>query len=256
MASTQHPRCHPPLHGRRQLQQAERVGDLRPGTPDPAGQLLLGAAEVLQQLVVRRSLFQGVQLAAVEVLEQRVAQQVVVGCLTDDGRDRRQPRDLGRAPAPLTHDQLVATRTGRADHHGLEQPDLLDGVDQLGQRLLVEHGPGLARVGTDAGDVEIGEVGKRSVAGRHPGALSCVFCWALSRAGGGADGRAGGRLRRPGRPGRCRGIVPCTFAVPRTLVRGRRDQRAQATSQATTSNIHGCSLLVTPCRASSRAASR
>ena len=55
---------------------------------DALGQLLVGAPEVLEQLAVGGRLLERVQLRAVEVLQQRVAQHVVVVGLADDGGDR------------------------------------------------------------------------------------------------------------------------------------------------------------------------
>ena len=64
--------------------------------PIRRGQLVVGAAEVVQQLLVGGGLLQRVELAAVQVLQQGVAQQVVVGRVPDDGRDRRPGRPAGR----------------------------------------------------------------------------------------------------------------------------------------------------------------
>ena len=52
-----------------------------------AAELLLGAAEVVEQLLVGGGLLEGVELAAVEVLEQGVAQEVVLLGHLDDRRD-------------------------------------------------------------------------------------------------------------------------------------------------------------------------
>ena len=92
------------------LQQPQGVGDLRPGPADPAGELVVGAAEVLQQLVVGRRLLERVELAAVQVLQQRVAQHGVVAGVPDDRRDRGEAGLPGGPPPPLPHDQLVAVR--------------------------------------------------------------------------------------------------------------------------------------------------
>ena len=108
MAGAEHPGGNAARHERRQLQQPQRVGDLRAGPPDAAGELVVRAAEVLEQLLVGRRLLEGVELAAVEVLQQRVAQQVVVVGLLDDGGDRLETGLLGGAPAPLAHDELEA----------------------------------------------------------------------------------------------------------------------------------------------------
>ena len=78
MAGGEHAGRDPPGHQRRQLEQPQGVGDLRAGAADPGGQLVVRAAEVLEQLLVGRRLLERVELAAVQVLQQRVAQQVVV----------------------------------------------------------------------------------------------------------------------------------------------------------------------------------
>ena len=70
-----------------------------PAAADPAGQLLVGGAELLQQLLVGGRLFQRVELGAVDVLQQRVAQHRVVGGVPDDRRDRRPARRRGRPAA-------------------------------------------------------------------------------------------------------------------------------------------------------------
>ena len=87
-------------------------------------ELLVGRAEVVKQLLVRRGLFQRVQLLPVQVLDQGVPEQVVVLGLLDDGADLGQPGPLRGAPPALAHDELVPAGPGRADDHGLQQADL------------------------------------------------------------------------------------------------------------------------------------
>ena len=67
--------------------------------------------EGLEKLLVRRRLFQGIQLAAVQVLQEGIAQQVVIGGVTDDGRNGLQPCRLDRPPTALTHDQFIGFTT-------------------------------------------------------------------------------------------------------------------------------------------------
>ncbi len=149
------------LDGRGEIEEAERVADVGAGAADAGGELLVGGAEVVQELPVGGRLLQRVQLLAVEVLHEGVTEQVVVRGLPDDGGDRVQAGPLGRAPAPLPHDQLVAGgRQGRLTHHDrLEQADDRDRGGQLLQRLLVEVGAGLARVGGDLLDGQLREAG-------------------------------------------------------------------------------------------------
>ena len=75
--------------------------------PIRTGELLLRDAEVREELLVGGRLFERVQLGAVQVLQQRVAQQVLVGRVADDGRNRVEAGLACRAGAALAHDQLV-----------------------------------------------------------------------------------------------------------------------------------------------------
>ena len=87
------------LHEGRQLEQAQRVGDLWTGATDALGELLVRAAEVIEQLLVGRRLLERVELAAMEVLEERVAQEVVVVGVLDD---RRDDCEIGRLRSPAS----------------------------------------------------------------------------------------------------------------------------------------------------------
>jgi hypothetical protein len=166
---------------------------VRAGPADLPGQFLVGGTEIIQQLLVGSRLFQRVELFPVQVLHQRVAQQVVVGSRAHDGRDIGQPGPLCGPPSPFPHDQLVLPAAGFADDDRLEQPDFPDGLDQLIESVLIEHLPWLAGVRRHGGDRQFLEVraahGAASLRGQpgrtsEPGAV-----WALPRAGHG--GRAG-----------------------------------------------------------------
>ena len=99
VAGRQHPGGDPAGDQRRELEQPQRVGDLRPRAADPGGQLVVRAAEVVEQLLVCGGLLERVQLAAVQVLQEGVAQEVVVVGLLDDGRHRGLAGLLAGPPA-------------------------------------------------------------------------------------------------------------------------------------------------------------
>ena len=141
----QHARGHPALDRRRQVQQPYRVRDLRPAPADASRQFLVRRAELLEQLLVRRRLFQRVEVRPVDVLEQRVAQHRIVAGVADDRRDRFLADRLRRTPAALTHDQLVPAVAEVAYDDRLEEADLLDRGLQLLERFLVEDVPRLLR---------------------------------------------------------------------------------------------------------------
>ncbi len=68
----------------------------------------MGGVKVLQQLPIRRGLLERVELFAMEVLDQRVPKQGIVGHHADDGRHRCQSGGLGGTPPPLAHHQLIS----------------------------------------------------------------------------------------------------------------------------------------------------
>ena len=94
-----------------------------------------------------------------EVLQQGIAQEVVVSGRPDDRGDRRPARLLGCAVAALTHDELVVARKVRPATHddGLEDTDLTDAGDQLIESVLIEDIAGLPGIGSDEIKVDLTE---------------------------------------------------------------------------------------------------
>jgi hypothetical protein len=197
VAGAEHARRHPLLDGRRQVQQPERVGDVRAGAADLARQFLVGGTEIVQELLVGRGLFQRVELLAVQVLDQGVPQQLVVLGLLDDGADLGQPGPLAGAPSALAHDELIPAGPGRTDHHRLQQADLPDGFGQLVERLVVEGLPRLPGVRRDRGDIDLLVVGAEDL-GRHVRRI-CGYgrCRTGARRAGGICSAGGVAGRRP-----------------------------------------------------------
>ena len=101
---------HQLLDRRRQLEQPQGVGDGRPALADPVGDLLVGEAEVLDQLLVGRRLLERVEVLAVEVLDQRLLERVGVVDRPDDRRDGLEP---GPLRPPATAARRRSARTGR-----------------------------------------------------------------------------------------------------------------------------------------------
>ena len=159
MTGGQHACSDPTLHRGGQPEQADRVRDLRPRTTDAPGQLLVRGPELVEQLLVGSALLERVELLAVQVLQERVAQHRVVGGVAHDRGDRPGAGYLRGAPAALAHDQLVGLRTELAHDDRLQQPDLGDAVHQLAERRLVEVLPRLQRVRHDLVQWQLGEAG-------------------------------------------------------------------------------------------------
>src|SRR5258708_35040113 len=115
------------LHRGGQVEQPERVADVRAGTADPLGKLLMRGTEVVEQLLIRRSLFQRVELLPVQVLHERITEHGIVVSLADDGRDHGKAGSLGRSPAALAHDELILSVPKVTNDDRLKEADLGDG---------------------------------------------------------------------------------------------------------------------------------
>ena len=117
MPGGEHAGRDPSLHRQGQLEQAQGVRDLRPGPPDPVGELVMGAAEVLQQLVVRRGFLERVGSSLYETFKAPV--NVFVAALTVIAGDGTPPSDqldplhaFGRARRVLGEKIKVRTPAG------------------------------------------------------------------------------------------------------------------------------------------------
>ena len=116
---------HERLDRRRQLEQAQRVGHRRAALADPRRHLVLGEAEVLDQLLVGRRLLERVEVLRGGGSRPAPARATAASStVADDGRDRRQAGPLGRPPPALAGDQLVAVVADRPDQDRLEHAEL------------------------------------------------------------------------------------------------------------------------------------
>ncbi len=149
----------PPLDVGRQLQQAQGIRDVRPGPPDPPGKLVVGRTEVIEQLLVGGGLLQRVELLPMQILDQRIPEQIIVPGLPHDRRDVGQPCTLAGAPPPLTHHDLEVPGHDRTDDDWLQQADRAYRVGELLKSLLVEHLARLAGVWRDGAGRQLVKVG-------------------------------------------------------------------------------------------------
>jgi hypothetical protein len=99
--------------------------------------------------VVHRRLFEGRQVLALEVLDDRDLERGVVVDLFDQRLDRREARLLRGAPAAFAGDQLVAVLAERSDEDRLQNAVLADRIRELMEGSLVEDRPRLVRVRLD-----------------------------------------------------------------------------------------------------------
>jgi hypothetical protein len=110
----------------------------------------VGEAEVLDELLIGGRLLKGVEVLAVEVLDQRLLEGPGVVGHPHKGGDGLQAGPSCRPPPTLSRDELEVPLAELSDQHGLQDADLPDAGGQGGQGLFVEVLPGLPPVGLDA----------------------------------------------------------------------------------------------------------
>ena len=131
-----------------QFQQPHAIGDRRAALADFLRDILLPQAEFLGQPREGQRFFDRVQVLALQVLDERELQHLLVGRRADNGR-RLQQADLARrAPAALPGDELILAIPLPHDER-LDDAVLADGIDQLLQLLAAELRARLERRGDD-----------------------------------------------------------------------------------------------------------
>ena len=93
-------------------EQPQAVGHGRAVLADRLRDFLLREVELVHQAAVGGGLLDGVQVLALDVLDERHLEQapfVGGGHIADDDRDAAQAGQLGGAPAPLARDDLVGS---------------------------------------------------------------------------------------------------------------------------------------------------
>ena len=78
---------YPALYERRQPKQTNRIRNLWTRTPNTLCKLLLGGTELFHKLLICGRLFNGIQLATMQVFQQGVSKQINILRVTDNGRN-------------------------------------------------------------------------------------------------------------------------------------------------------------------------
>ena len=142
------------LDTRREVEQAERVGDRRAGPPDARREAVLGEPEFVDELAVGIGRLDRVEILALEVLDERELELIAIGELAHERRDALEAGGLGRPQAPLAGDELVAVdRLGHEDR--LEDAVLGDARRERREAVRIEALARLMRVGLDPRDRDL-----------------------------------------------------------------------------------------------------
>ena len=102
--------CQPKLDLSGELEQADVVADGDALLPDALGELCLRQTMLLDELLVGQGYFDGVEIFALDVLDESKLQQFAFLRRADVCGERLQASQLSSAPAALTRDDLVGAR--------------------------------------------------------------------------------------------------------------------------------------------------
>ena len=159
-----------------QRQKAHQVGNMASGFSNNFRYFSLCISEIFYQLPVAVSLFNYIQVGALNIFNQRHFIGFLIAKATDDRWHIMQLCHLGSAPAALASNQFIPIRLVVMGSHknGLHKTLAADGVSQLFQRGNVEPAAGLPGPGIDPFDRNIDQStlwcgGSGSGAGRGRG---------------------------------------------------------------------------------------
>ena len=107
-------------HGWREIQQAQQVADRGARFADNFRKRFVGEAVVLQKTFQGRGFFKGVEILALDVLDQCQRRGLFVIDIAHHRRHGCQASALRRSPAPFAGDDLEAAFRARADDDGFD----------------------------------------------------------------------------------------------------------------------------------------
>ena len=137
------PAHHHGFHFVGKRQKAQEVGGRRTRTADRLGGVFVGEGKLFDEALDALSLFDGVQIFALDVLDERDGKRVLVVDGADDDRDPFESGQARRAGAALARDDFIA-RSAHGAHENRAQHALFpDRVGQLRKRRVVHMGSGL-----------------------------------------------------------------------------------------------------------------
>ena len=131
-----------------QTQQAKVIGDRRAVLADRDGNLLLRQSRLVAEPLVGLRFLDGIEVLALDVLDQRGLEEFLVADLGDVDRQLQQAGDLRCPPAALAGDDLEALALAAHDDR-LHQARAADRLGQFLQLHVVEASSRLQRVGVD-----------------------------------------------------------------------------------------------------------
>ena len=134
--------------------EAQRVGDVAAALADDAGDVAVRIAVVGAELAVARSFLEGVEIGALDILDDGEFERLAVADVGDDDRNFVLSGPLGGAPPPFAGDDLVGVGDARdrPHQHRLDDAALADRRRELLELCVVEALARVARIGAQEFD--------------------------------------------------------------------------------------------------------
>lgn len=146
------------LDFRMEIEEAHGVGDGGAGFPDTGGDFLLLEGEFAGEADVSGGFFDGIEILALEVLDESHFKDIAVGGDAFDDGNGGEAEFFRGSPAALAGDKLIFP-IDEAGDEGLDDAVLADGLDEIIKGGLHEVGTGLERGGDDVIDGDIADTG-------------------------------------------------------------------------------------------------
>jgi hypothetical protein len=134
------------LDGLRQAQEANEIGNAGAILASAVCDFLVGEAEVVGEAFEGLRGFDGVEVLALDVLDEGELQELIVGEVLDDHRDLSEAGYSGSAESALAGDELESVAM-MADNERLDDAVGADGLGKLVNPSLVELRAGLEGIG-------------------------------------------------------------------------------------------------------------
>ena len=124
------------------LEQAEEVRDGGAVFAGAMADLVVAEVKFACEAFESQGGFDGVEVLALDVLDEGDFEEAVVGEFLNDDGDFGHSGELGGAPAAFAGHELVAV-AGAADHEGLDDAVGADGLGEFLQAVVLEDAAGL-----------------------------------------------------------------------------------------------------------------
>ena len=152
-----------------EIRETEHIGDVGAAFADLGRHLLLRQPIMIHQLLIGFTLFDRVQVFALQILDQRhlCHGSVIIG--RNDRRHCLEPCEVRRPQTALAGDELilkVAVLVTVAHRDRLDQSFFLDGSRQIFQRLKIKLAARLPGIGMDLGNIQLNDLARL---------IQCIF---------------------------------------------------------------------------------